>query len=121
MVYFLDRVYASIINRNKFLEKIRYYAALRFHFRLITNIVIPVYFFLTRDNKRYCLENDSGKKERIIVSMTSFPTRIDKVWLVIETILRQTIKPDKIILWLSKDQFSSLDSLPQKLLKQTNR
>lgn len=35
--------------------------------------------------------------------------------------MRQTKKPDKIILWLSKEQFLSLDLLPKTLLKQKKR
>jgi hypothetical protein len=39
------------------------------------------------------------------------------LWLVIETLLRQTKLPDKIILWLSIDQFTSLATLPKSLLR----
>ncbi|MDL2314904.1 hypothetical protein LJC16_01450 [Bacteroidales bacterium OttesenSCG-928-C19] len=35
---------------------------------------------------------------------------------MIETILRQTKKPDKIILWLSEEQFQSKNDLPKNLL-----
>jgi hypothetical protein len=61
------------------------------------------------------------KTGRIIVSFTTFPARIQKVWIVVETILRQTLKPDKMILWLSKEEFPTLDSLPKKLLDQRKR
>lgn len=57
---------------------------------------------------------------RIIVTLTTFPARIHQVWAVIETIFRQTCQPDKVVLWLSKEEFSSLDALPARLLKQTN-
>jgi len=58
---------------------------------------------------------------RIIVSLTSFPIRIKKVWLVIETILRQSQKPDAVVLWLSKEQFPSWNTLPTNLLKLRKR
>ena len=40
---------------------------------------------------------------RLIVSLTSFPARIKTVHQTINTLLRQTVKPDHIILWLSED------------------
>ena len=51
----------------------------------------------------------------LVVSFTSFPARIDNVWQVVECMLRQTIKPDKIVLWLSKEQFPDVNSLPETL------
>jgi len=76
---------------------------------------------LTRRNKKYVLKESIKKNGRYIVSFTSFPARINNVWLVVESILRQTQKPDMIILWLSKKQFSSLDVLPKSLLNLQKR
>lgn len=65
--------------------------------------------------------NTSEKREKkYIVSLTSFPARIEDVWIAIETILRQTFKPDHIILWLSKDQFKDVE-LPKSLTKLEKR
>lgn len=47
----------------------------------------------------------------IIVSLTTYKKRIFDVHLVIESILRQTVVPKKIVLWLDKDEYSH-DSLP---------
>ena len=55
------------------------------------------------------------KYSGLIVSFTSFPARINEVWQVVECMKRQTILPEKIILWLSKEQFSSRESVPQSL------
>lgn len=53
---------------------------------------------------------------QIIVSLTSHPARIDTVHLAINTLLRQTLKPDRIILWLAKEQFpQGENSLPDSL------
>ena len=60
--------------------------------------------------------NRKQRKEKIVVSLTSFPGRIDTLWITIESILRQTVKPDKIILWLAESQFDGLSSLPDSLL-----
>lgn len=60
--------------------------------------------------------NSAEKRERkLICSLTSFPARIDEIWISIETIFRQTYKADEIILWLSKDQFPG-QALPQSIL-----
>ena len=53
----------------------------------------------------------------LIVSLTSFPGRINDVWQVIESLKRQTVKPSKIILWLSLEQFPSKNQIPKSLTK----
>lgn len=56
-------------------------------------------------------------QDNLIVSFTSFPSRIDFVWMVVETMKRQTMLPKKIILWLSKEQFPN-ETLPDSLVKE---
>lgn len=51
----------------------------------------------------------------LIVSLTSFPARINDVWQVVECMKRQTLLPGKIILWLSREQFATKESIPQNL------
>lgn len=52
----------------------------------------------------------------IIVSLTSFPARIHIVHLVIKSLFLQSIIPQKIILWLSADEFPNKEKdLPDKL------
>ena len=121
MIDFFDRLYSSVVDNNKFLRRIRFYRFLRFIIRLNANLLIPFYFIVSNIRKRYALEKCVKNEGRIIVTLTSFPLRIGRIWLVIESILRQSKKPDKIILWLSKDQFPSLDALPKRLLSQVSR
>lgn len=99
--------------RNKFLNRIYFYAIWNRIVVVAANIILPVYFNLTANNKKYALKNTDKKEYRYIVSLTSFPTRIPRLWLVVESILRQNIKPDKIVLYL---QVSSEDLLPKNLL-----
>lgn len=69
----------------------------------------------TTDNSNSCGINILEKRDKkYIVSLTSFPARIEEIWISIETILRQTFKPDAIILWLSEEQFRGI-ILPKKL------
>ena len=51
---------------------------------------------------RYGL-NNIPRKEKIIISMTTFPKRFENIDLCIKSLLLQTMKPDKIIIWLGSD------------------
>jgi hypothetical protein len=109
--------YARVRGRNHFLSMFRFYSFLRLIVRYTANIVLPVYFRLTASGTRNRLSvTGAGFKDGIIVSLTSFPNRINRVWVTIETLMRQTRKPDGIILWLSKEQFPDLSYLPMSLL-----
>ena len=55
------------------------------------------------------------KKCEVTVSLTSFPARINNVWQVVECMMRQTYRPKKILLWLSKEQFQTEESIPKTL------
>lgn len=58
------------------------------------------------------------RKVKIIVSLTSFPARIDTVDITIKSLLLQSLKPDEIILWLAREQFPDEENgLPDKLLE----
>ena len=84
----------------------------------ITNIIIPFCFSF---GKEYGVSKMSENGEEYIISLTSFPGRIEKVWLTIETVLRQDDKPNRIVLWLFKDEFKDKRTLPKKLLKLVSR
>lgn len=58
---------------------------------------------------------------RYLVSLTTFPARIEKVCLTIESILQQKYPPDAIILWLYKGEFNGKSLLPQRLLNLEKR
>lgn len=61
------------------------------------------------------VEKSQNRQEGLIVSFTSFPARIKEVWQVVECMKRQSLLPEKIILWLSKEQFPNRESVPQSL------
>ena len=106
--------------RNRLLQSLRLYGIWNKFTEIAANAILPIYFSMTKNNPDNHLRcsNDSPK---IIVSLTSFPKRIPTLHLVIETILRQTVKPDKIILHLTQSQIKDIDTLPKKLLDQRNR
>ena len=76
--------------------------------------------FMNHPNKRFGL-NKSERKQRIIVSLTSYPKRISTVWITLETLLQQSMKPDMIILWLASEQFASIADVPESVRKLQNR
>ncbi len=121
MVDFFYKIYDSTKGRNALLQKLRVYSVLRLPIRTLANLVLPIYFRLTQHNPAYRLSTEGKTESRLIVSLTSFPARIAKVWLVVESLLRQTAKPDMIILWLSKEEIPDMASLPRKLLEQQER
>lgn len=62
--------------------------------------------------------NNAERKDNIILSLTSFPQRIETVTKTIKTLLTQTMKPDMVILWLAPEQFPNMENdLPQELLE----
>lgn len=62
-------------------------------------------------------KNALNKEKRnitVIASMTSFPTRIKFVHLALKSLLVQSYKPDRLILWLANEQFPDR-KLPKEL------
>lgn len=49
---------------------------------------------------------------RVVISFTSYPVRIKAIDKVLDSIVKQTILPDKIILFLSLEQFYGYDEFP---------
>lgn len=82
-------------------------------FRLITRkCMIFIMKFIKR--KKSCGRNINNK---IIVSLTSFPKRLDTIWMTIVSLKRQTILPKKIVLYLINEEVSK-ESLPDCLLNE---
>lgn len=54
------------------------------------------------------------RSPKIIVSLTTYPDRINIVYKTITTLLEQTMKPDEVILWLAQEQFPD-KKLPKSL------
>ena len=49
--------------------------------------------------------NTVSREREVIVSLTSFPPRMEIVWVVLKIMLSQTYKPDRILLYLAEEQF----------------
>jgi hypothetical protein len=118
----IDRYYSSIDEKSSILKRLRFYSAKRLVVRVLANVLIPAYYWITKD---FCASKfvslGAQGEGTVIVSLTSFPARINRVWIVIESLLRQSVKPKMIVLWLSREQFPALQSLPKSLLSQRKR
>lgn len=75
------------------------------------------------DNHKYLLKmyykippqnglNNKVRDKRIIISLTTIPSRIDYVPYILGSMLRQTVKPDMIILNLGEELFSNITVPP---------
>lgn len=49
--------------------------------------------------------NDQPRKEKVVVSLTTFPARIDACYYAIKSLMIQSFKADRIVLWLAESQF----------------
>ena len=60
---------------------------------------------------------EKKRSPQIIVTVTSYGDRISVLPLVLERITHQSVKPDRIIVYLSKDNFPHMEKdLPERLL-----
>lgn len=59
--------------------------------------------------------NSLEREEKIIISMTSYPQRFSTIGEPLNSLLRQSVKPDKIIVWLGSD--SSREDLTDEMLE----
>ena len=58
--------------------------------------------------------NQTQRDTVVICSMTSFPARINYVHIALKSLMLQSYKPDRIILWLANEQFPD-HVLPKQL------
>lgn len=60
--------------------------------------------------------NKEHRNQQVIISLTSYPDRMYDIHYTIFSLLNQNFKPDKIILWLSAEEFPNRDNdVPQKI------
>lgn len=86
--------------------------------RAFERLIVRYYTLIKR--RKTGISQTNKRKRKLIVSLTSIPSRMDKVWITIESLLRQTYKPDRIILWLAEDEFRDI-KLPDNLKRQQSR
>lgn len=106
---FYTRLYGCLYNR-KYIP-VWFFSPFRKSLRIIASHHLPKFLENAPLPKAECHCDD------VIVSLTTFPARINDVWMTISCLLRQTYTPEKIILWLSKEQFHTKNDIPTSLIK----
>lgn len=95
-----------------------YRAAKKRYIEFIYPLILLIAKVNKRKPKKLSISNKSIiNNKKIVVSLTSFPERINYVYKTIYSIMNQSLKPNAIILWLSVSQFPEKDSdLPNELI-----
>lgn len=92
----------------------------------IVNLFLEFYYHICSMIRKTTGITIEKRNPLLIVSLTTIPSRISRVYLAIESLLQQSIKPDYIILWLkenesSKEWLKSNNRTAKKLLNLKNR
>lgn len=75
---------------------------------------------LSLNSDRFLTSTEKVLDAELIVSLTTFSKRLHEVYMVIESIGQQSIKANRIILWLDESEFN-IDNLPEVLKMQMKR
>lgn len=76
---------------------------------------LKIYYSIFGKFFHYGLNSNENRKEKVIVSLTSYGRRVGSVLpFTIMSLLRQSYKPDMIILWLDNDNWND-EKLPKSL------
>ena len=86
---------------------------------IICRIIIFKYYLYNLFKKKNGI-NTEKRNINVVVSLTTYPSRLNTVFLTIESLLNQTVKPDKIILWLSKEEIYE-NQIPKNIKKLQSR
>lgn len=76
--------------------------------------------FFSKESLIDSKENNLKNQAELIVSLTTFGERIKSVYITLESISRQTLKPNRVILWLAEDEFT-MNTLPISIKKMQER
>ena len=60
----------------------------------------------------------SGREDGTVVSLTTFPARAGRLWIVLESLFRQTVLPDRIVLVITEEEYpEGAAGLPESVRK----
>lgn len=79
----------------------------------IIELILRVKYLLLKDAVKKLDDSDGP-----ILSLTSFPARINDLWIVMDSFFRQTVRPSKIILVLTNEEFpDGMSQIPKTLTR----
>lgn len=87
--------------------------------RWYINKRLPKYY-MTHPSIEGKLSSDFTDKE-VIVSLTTYPKRMETLPIVLESLFRQTVKPTSIQLWLADEQYPDKKELFEKMKPYSER
>ena len=71
--------------------------------------------FLSKEISKFSGIGVTNKDNGVIVSLTSFPQRMYELHYTLYSLLTQTVKPAKVVLWLSYEEFPNReDDIPKE-------
>ena len=85
----------------------------KFHLR---PVFLPLLRYRASNLGNFLGVNNCKRDVPIIVSLTSYSERFDELSLAIYSLLMQSVKPDRIILWFS-DEYNDLMELPYEITR----
>lgn len=85
----------------------------KFHLR---PVFLPLLRYRASNLGNFLGVNNCKRDVPIIVSLTSYSERFDELSLAVYSLLMQSVKPDRIILWLS-DEYNDLMELPYEITR----
>lgn len=109
MVRFFYIIQTWFEKKNSSLKMITYRVLL-----ILIRIVVPLYYTITPLRKSGVSEANDNNPQ-VVMSLTSFPPRMKRLWMVLESLLRQTKKPDRLILWLASTQFPQIEDVEKRV------
>lgn len=85
--------------------------------RVFHTVLLPFVVYAIKHKHKSTKPLENIECPQIVVSLTTFPKRISNLWIVIESLFNQTIKPNLIVVNLTKEEFpNGEDDLPKSLL-----
>lgn len=85
----------------------------------ILSLFYNLKFFILNYYSKVEISNEDNSSN--IISLTTYRDRIKTVYIALESIWQQSIKPSKVVLVLSTDEFKNEDELPNSLRRLTKR
>lgn len=95
-------------------------------YRFLKHILVElIYSLLSKFGKSQGVTT-AKYNSQLVVCLTTIPERINKVHLCIESLMRQSLKPNKIILWITEKIFDYQnealeENIPRQLLRLKSR
>lgn len=98
-----------------------YVKLIRLDMSMYQGIVRQNYHNLFLNSNNVGTTEEKYSEGELIISLTSYGNKLQLLYLAIESLLHQTVKPNRIILWLDETKYSTYASIPETLHIQEKR